>query len=66
MAKWFDGEIRASKTTWEIVVVGIRGEKIETERERRVQIGFSGRTGGVSCLGLFTLGKTEKQETEGY
>lgn len=36
-AKWFDGEIGASKTAWETVVVGIRGEKIETERERSVQ-----------------------------
>lgn len=37
MAKWFVGEIGASKTAWETVVVGIRGEKIETERERSVQ-----------------------------
>lgn len=33
----FDGEVGASGTSWEIVVVGTRGEEIESERERSVQ-----------------------------
>lgn len=42
------------------------GRRLKLRRREVYKIGFRGRTGGVSCLGLFTVGKTEKQETEGY